>query len=107
MEILTYATCSMCKEWIDDKRNPSYGSCATAEAAAKEGMIQAGIAAPDSLHISLPCDAKPCDEWEPSAEGQREIDAYEADHDETTGKPPRLPGRYDWERALGLGEVRP
>ena len=104
MNIPTYANCSMCKEWCENKRDWNKGTCALAEFNAREGMIQAGIT-PLNVSITVAWNAKPCEEWEPTPEAQRDIDAHEAEQDETTGKPKPIPAQRDFERALGL-EVR-
>lgn len=79
MNIPSYATCSMCSMWEDDKCLSNLGTCRTVQEAVVEGLIQAGYPKPTSIKVILPWDAKPCPEWEASAEGQREIDLHEAE----------------------------
>lgn len=79
MNIPSYATCSMCQAWEDDKCLSNQGTCRVATEAAVEGLIQAGYPKPENIKVVLAWDAKPCPEWEPSAEGEREIALAEAE----------------------------
>ena len=78
MNIPSYATCSMCKEWTEDRCDWTKGTCGYAEAQAKEGMTQAGVSF-GRVQVTVSWDAKPCSEWEASQEGQRDIDLHEAE----------------------------
>ena len=78
MQIPTYATCSMCEEWIEDKRDWTRGTCLYADANAKEGMTQAGIT-PIMVKVTLAWNAKPCSEWEPTADAQQDIARHAAE----------------------------
>ena len=78
MNIPTYAPCSQCKEFSEDRCDWTKGTCAVADAAAREGMTTAGIT-PLVVRVTIAWNAKPCSEWEASQEGRRDIEGYEAE----------------------------
>jgi hypothetical protein len=78
MSIPQYATCSMCKEFSESNCDWTKGTCAVAEDAAKEGMITAGVTAM-RVHVTIAWNAKPCEQWEATPQGQRELDLHEAE----------------------------
>lgn len=78
MSIPQYATCSQCKEFSEDRCDWTKGTCGLAEVAAKAGCELAGITA-GSVRVEVAWNAKPCSEWEPTREGQRDIDLHAAE----------------------------
>lgn len=73
-----YATCSQCKEFSEDRCDWTKGTCAVADEAAKEGLIQAGVT-PLLVRVTIAWNAKPCEMWEASQQGQRDLDIHAAE----------------------------
>lgn len=89
MNIPSYATCSMCKGWVESDQGWEKGTCKYAEKQALEGMVQAGIT-PHGVRVEISHNAKPCSEWEESERGAKDILDYEEevralDRDERRG----------------------
>jgi len=74
MNIPSYATCSMCTGYEDDKLHPDCGTCVEYDKQVLGAIEAACLPKPKFFRLSIPWDAKPpcgCDGWQPNDEERR------------------------------------